>query len=197
MRRRIPQHPSTSNPDTFFWLHRLEQLHTINIFLADFKLPILMDNSTQSVHKCFLQEPAEFCNIGSRWNFHWVLPLQVAQRQRPEMRRAHRRRHGQLRLPRELRVRWKEATIYSAVSIYTEPILQLMYWPWTLGLLRAILNYTPGPQGITSPLGVNLSPRGELCPIGVKFTPSFTPWGEHSLLFRRMEGRAENFTPRG
>jgi hypothetical protein len=50
--------------------------------------------------------------------------------------------------------------------------------------LRAILNFTPGPQGITSPLGV-------------KFTPSFIPRGEHSLLFRRMEGRTENFTPRG
>jgi hypothetical protein len=53
---------------------------------------------------------------------------------------------------------------------------------------RPILNFTPGPQGITSPLGVNLAPRGELCPLGVKFTPSFTPRGEHSLLFRRMEG---------
>jgi hypothetical protein len=29
------------------------------------------------------------------------------------------------------------------------------------------------------------------------FTPLFTPRGEHSLLFRRMEGRTENFTPRG
>jgi hypothetical protein len=27
------------------------------------------------------------------------------------------------------------------------------------------------------------------------FTPSFTPRGEHSLLFRRMEGQTENFTP--
>jgi hypothetical protein len=48
-----------------------------------------------------------------------------------------------------------------------------------------------------APLGVNLAPRGEICPLGVKFTPSFTPRGEHSLLFRRMEGRTENFTPRG
>jgi hypothetical protein len=46
---------------------------------------------------------------------------------------------------------------------------------------------------LTSPL----APRGELCPLGVKFTPSFTPRGEQSLLFRRMEGRTENFTPRG
>jgi hypothetical protein len=28
------------------------------------------------------------------------------------------------------------------------------------------------------------------------FTPSFAPRGEHSLLFRRMEGQADNFTPR-
>jgi hypothetical protein len=28
------------------------------------------------------------------------------------------------------------------------------------------------------------------------FTPAFTQRGEHSLLFRRMEGRTENFTPR-
>jgi hypothetical protein len=60
---------------------------------------------------------------------------------------------------------------------------------------RAILNFTPGPQGWISPLGVNLAPRGEICPLGVKFTPSFTP--EHSLLFRIMEGQTENFTPRG
>jgi hypothetical protein len=62
---------------------------------------------------------------------------------------------------------------------------------------RAILNFTPGPQGITSPLGVNLAPRGELFPLGVNFTLSFTPRGEHSLLFRRMEGQTENFTHRG
>jgi hypothetical protein len=29
------------------------------------------------------------------------------------------------------------------------------------------------------------------------FTPSFILRGEHSLLFRRMAGRTENFTPRG
>jgi hypothetical protein len=33
--------------------------------------------------------------------------------------------------------------------------------------------------------------RGELCFLGGIFTPSFTPRGEHSLLFRRMEGRTE------
>jgi hypothetical protein len=39
-----------------------------------------------------------------------------------------------------------------------------------LGLLqgeqRPILNFTPGPQGITSPLGLSLAPRVELGPQG-------------------------------
>jgi hypothetical protein len=63
-------------------------------------------------------------------------------------------------------------------------------------LLRAILNFTPGPQECTSPL-MNLTPRGEICPLGGMFTPSFTPRGEHTILFIRMEVRTENFTPRG
>jgi hypothetical protein len=46
---------------------------------------------------------------------------------------------------------------------------------------------------LTSPL----SPRGEICPLGGMFTTWFTPRGEHSLLFRQMKGRTENFTPRG
>jgi hypothetical protein len=53
-------------------------------------------------------------------------------------------------------------------------------------------NLRPIPL-LTSPL----APRGEVCPLWVKFTPSFTHRGEHSLLFRRMEGRTENFTPTG
>jgi hypothetical protein len=49
---------------------------------------------------------------------------------------------------------------------------------------------------LTSPLtpGVNLAPRGEICPLGGMFTPR----GEHPLLFRGMEGQisqAANFTP--
>jgi hypothetical protein len=35
---------------------------------------------------------------------------------------------------------------------------------------------------------VNLAPRGEICPLEVKFIPLFIPRGEHYLLFRRMEG---------
>jgi hypothetical protein len=52
--------------------------------------------------------------------------------------------------------------------------------------LGAILNFTPGPLGWTWPQGWN-----------EMFTPLFTPGVEHSLLFRRMERRTENFTPRG
>jgi hypothetical protein len=73
----------------------------------------------------------------------------------------------------------------------------------TLGLHPYGANFSPGDQlrvlktargpFLTSPL----PPRGEICPLGKKFTPLLTPRGEHSLLFRRMEGRTENFTPRG
>jgi hypothetical protein len=45
-------------------------------------------------------------------------------------------------------------------------------------------------------LGVNLAPRGVISPLGGMFTPLLTRRGEHTLLFRRMEGRTENFTPR-
>jgi hypothetical protein len=40
------------------------------------------------------------------------------------------------------------------------------------------------------------APRGELCPLGGMFTLSFTPRGEHSILFRRMEGQTDYLTPR-
>jgi hypothetical protein len=52
------------------------------------------------------------------------------------------------------------------------------------------------PQGLRLHLKVNLAPRSELCPLGGMFTPSFTPRGEHSLLFRRLERQTENLTPR-
>jgi hypothetical protein len=38
-------------------------------------------------------------------------------------------------------------------------------------------------------LGVKFAPRGELYPL---FTTSFTLRGEHSPMFRRMEGRTED-----
>jgi hypothetical protein len=63
--------------------------------------------------------------------------------------------------------------------------------------LRGILNFTPGSQGWTSPLGVNFAPMGEIFPLGGVFTPLFTPGNEHSLLYRRMEGQTGGFTPRG
>jgi hypothetical protein len=46
---------------------------------------------------------------------------------------------------------------------------------------------------LTSPL----APRGEICHLGGMFTPSFASGGKHSLLFRRMVGRTENFTLQG
>jgi hypothetical protein len=46
-------------------------------------------------------------------------------------------------------------------------------------------------------LTLPLAPRGEICPLGGMFTPLFTPRGEHSLQFRRIEGRTENCTPKG
>jgi hypothetical protein len=60
---------------------------------------------------------------------------------------------------------------------------------------RAILNFTPDRQGRTSPQGWTCPPGVKFVPIGEMLTPSFTPRGEHYLLFIRMEGRAENFTP--
>jgi hypothetical protein len=44
-------------------------------------------------------------------------------------------------------------------------------------------NRVTGPF-LTSPM----TPRGEIFPLGGMFTPSYTPRGEHSLQFRRMEG---------
>jgi hypothetical protein len=54
----------------------------------------------------------------------------------------------------------------------------------------------PGGPFLTSPLapGVNLAPGGEFCRKGGMFTPLFPP-GVNTLLFRRMEGLTENFTP--
>jgi hypothetical protein len=53
-----------------------------------------------------------------------------------------------------------------------------------LTLLRVTLNLT-------------LATRGEFCPLGGVLTPLFTPRREHSLLFRRMKGLTDNFTPKG
>jgi hypothetical protein len=48
---------------------------------------------------------------------------------------------------------------------------------------------------LTSPLGVNLAPRGEVCPLRGMITLRSPPGV--NLLFRRTEGQTENFTPRG
>jgi hypothetical protein len=53
-----------------------------------------------------------------------------------------------------------------------------------------ILNFTPGPQGWTSPLGVKFLPWEKCAPL-------CSPPGVITLycLGRRMEGQTENFTP--
>jgi hypothetical protein len=38
--------------------------------------------------------------------------------------------------------------------------------------------------------------RGVICPLGGIFTTLFIPRGEHSLLFRILEGRTDDFNPR-
>jgi hypothetical protein len=65
---------------------------------------------------------------------------------------------------------------------------------WSKAWWRAKPRRRPGGPFLTSPLA---PPRGKICPLGGMFTPSFTPRGEHSLVFRRMEGWTENFTPKG
>jgi hypothetical protein len=60
-----------------------------------------------------------------------------------------------------------------------------------------ILNFTPGPQKRTSPLGENLAPRGDICPLlGGMFTPSFTPRGEHYTIYKNG-GANREFHPQG
>jgi hypothetical protein len=52
------------------------------------------------------------------------------------------------------------------------------------------------PKGWSLPFGVNLAPRGEIRSLGGMLTPSFSPRGEHSLLFIGMEVQKKIFTPR-
>jgi hypothetical protein len=51
------------------------------------------------------------------------------------------------------------------------------------------------PPGVILAPGVNLAPRGELCHLGVLFTPSFTPRDEQYVMFRRTEGQTEGLHP--
>jgi hypothetical protein len=43
---------------------------------------------------------------------------------------------------------------------------------------RPVFNMSspPAPEGWIFPLGVNLTPRGKVCPLGEMFTCSFTLW---------------------
>jgi hypothetical protein len=51
--------------------------------------------------------------------------------------------------------------------------------------------------------GRTFSPRGEICPLGLKLSPLFTTRGEHSLLFKNWRGEGitsslgDKFTPGG
>jgi hypothetical protein len=56
------------------------------------------------------------------------------------------------------------------------------------------IGWTPGVN--FSPR-VTLAPMGELCPLKGLFIPSFTPRGEHSLMFRRTKGQTEGLLPWG
>jgi hypothetical protein len=50
------------------------------------------------------------------------------------------------------------------------------------------------------PLGVNLAPRGDICPLGEMFTPSFTLSGYYLKEWRdelRISPPGDNYTPRG
>jgi hypothetical protein len=68
---------------------------------------------------------------------------------------------------------------------------------YDLVTLRTVFNNMVCPQGWSLPLRMNLACGGELCTLKGMLSPLFTPKSEHSILFRRMEGRTENFTPRG
>jgi hypothetical protein len=70
--------------------------------------------------------------------------------------------------------------------------------PVRLPLPRLHRRSIPGELGRRGPfLTSPLAPRGDICSLRGMFTPSFTPRGEHSLLFRKMEGRTEDLHPRG
>jgi hypothetical protein len=80
-------------------------------------------------------------------------------------------------------------TFSHLVNIMTVGYLDVKIGPWSLGW--------PGLGRLSEPfLTSPLAPRGEIFPLGGMFTPSFAP-GVNTLLFRRMEGQTENFTPRG
>jgi hypothetical protein len=64
-------------------------------------------------------------------------------------------------------------------------------------LLRVILNFTPVPQGRTSPVGENLAPGGEICPLG-----DCSPLRSLSIVEKNggkkqiISPPGDNFTPR-
>jgi hypothetical protein len=69
--------------------------------------------------------------------------------------------------------------------------------------LMPVFNNMVCPQGWNFPLGGNIAPRGELCPLGRIFTPSFPPWVDTLYCLEEWRGEqrssppGDNFTPRG
>jgi hypothetical protein len=92
------------------------------------------------------------------------------------------------------------------VGIFYEHLVHFTvfcYVLWTFGKNRGNLVYFLPFCYFCTKKNLATLPRGEVCPLGGMFTPSFTPRVEHSLLFRRIEGKqrisppGDNFTPRG
>jgi hypothetical protein len=83
------------------------------------------------------------------------------------------------------------------------PILESLRNSFSFRGQRPVFNNMVCPQVWSLSLGVKFAPRGELGPQGWTLFPRGSvhpydhPRGDHSLLFRRMEGRTDNFTPRG
>jgi hypothetical protein len=110
-----------------------------------------------------------------------------------------RRSRRQLFLDLCIKTNWHQPTGFGVVAFPTTKILLLLQ---KLEYLRMNLNVLvfqrPAFDKMGLPLGVKFAPRGELCPLlYVLFTPSFTPRGEHSLIFRRTKGRTEGISPWG
>jgi hypothetical protein len=72
-----------------------------------------------------------------------------------------------------------------------------------IGRLTKHIRYVPEPIFTPGPPGVNLAPRGDISPLGVMLTPSFTPQGWTLFCLEEWRGEqiislpGDNFTTRG
>jgi hypothetical protein len=85
-------------------------------------------------------------------------------------------------LSQEVHLSALQQAILLGLGLQVWPLLTRISSTWLMMRQRAILNFTPGPQGLISPLGVKLAPRGKISPLGVKFTPLFTPIGVNTIV---------------